>query len=163
MDTLHEIRQGENGVYSWYGVVDKRYELKTFKIVFGVCGGICLFYIIAMLLVAPDMLWVILLCTLAVMTICGGVCWLFWLNAGKRRQYYELSEWHVTFGKGYRRRTAFSYKSIRKAVVYPSRHMIELYPLIGSGPVFAPPEDYEFVRDFILTRIPDGADVIRGE
>ena len=31
---------------------------------------------------------------------------------------------------------------------------------VGSGPVFAPPEEFDFVKRFILERLPDGAEVI---
>ena len=33
------MKRDENGVYHWNGTVDVPYEQKTFKIVFGVCGG----------------------------------------------------------------------------------------------------------------------------
>jgi hypothetical protein len=54
----------------------------------------------------------------------------------------------------------FSFKGIRKAVVCLSRNMIELYQFLGSAPVFVPPEDFAFVRDYILQRIPETAEVI---
>ena len=38
--------------------------------------------------------------------------------------------------------------------------MIELYQAIGSGAVFTAPEDFEFVRDFILQRLPDDAVIL---
>ena len=40
------MKRDENGVYHWNGTVDVPYEHKTFKIVFGVCGGICLFFLL---------------------------------------------------------------------------------------------------------------------
>ena len=160
MDGLQKITKDKNGVYYWYGTVDAGYEKKTFGIAFGVCGGICLFFIMASLSLGADMLGVTLLSCLGVMAVCGGVCWVFNLNAGNRRQGYRMSETHITFVGGRRSTVPFSFKSIRRAVIFPSRHMIELYPLVGSGPVFAPPEDYGFVRDFILERIPREAEVV---
>ena len=37
--------------------------------------------------------------------------------------------------------------------------MIELYQIAGSAPIFVPHEDFEFVKDFILERIPETAEV----
>ena len=160
MSELRKITVDKNGVYHWYGTVDVGYEKKTFRIAFGVCGGICLFFIVAILFLGGDMIGVTLLSCLGVMAVCGGVCWVFNLNAGHRRQGYRMSATHITFIGGRRSTVPFSFKSIRRAVVFPSRHMIELYPRVGSGPVYAPPEDYGFVRDFILERISREAEVV---
>ena len=35
-----------------------------------------------------------------------------------------------------------------------------LYQLMGSGPVFVSHEDFGFVRDYILRRIPETAEVV---
>ena len=35
--------------------------------------------------------------------------------------------------------------------------MIELFQAAGSGPVFVPPEDFAFVKEFILQRLPQTA------
>ena len=154
------IRQDERGFYYWQGTVDVQYEFKTFRIVFAVCGSICALYIVMSLFLARDILWIMLLSSLGVMAVCGAVCGLFFLNAGKRRQSYSMSDTHVTFGGRRRNVAPFSFKSIRKAVVCPPRNMIELYQLMGSAPVFVPPEVFAFVRDYILQRIPETAEVI---
>ncbi len=36
----------------------------------------------------------------------------------------------------------------------------QLYQQIGSGPIFVPHEDFGFVRDYILKRIPGTAEVV---
>ena len=149
----------ENGKYRWNGIVDTSYEHKSFKIVFGVCGGMCLLFIIMSLFMGDGYaLKVILLTCLGVMAICGGVCFLFNLNAGNRRQAYTMTEDCIIFSVG-KTSNPFYYSSIRKAVVYSSRNMIELYTLIGSGPVFADHNDFGFVRDYIIRRLPDTAEV----
>ena len=152
MDTLNVIRQDRNGMYSWAGTVDVGYEQKTFRIAFGVVGGISFMLIVMSLSMGGDVLGITLLSCLGALAVTGGVCWLFNRNAGKRRQRYRMTEDCVIFVAG-RATNPFYFKSIRRAVVYPERYMIELYPPVGSGPVFAPPEDWEFVRDFILQRI----------
>ncbi len=52
-----------------------------------------------------------------------------------------------------------TFNSVRKAVIYESRNMIELFQAIGSGPVFVPPEDFPFVKEFIIQRLPQTADI----
>ena len=153
------IARDENGAYSWNGTVDVPYEHKTFKIVFGVCGGICLFFVLAALFLEPDLLGLMLQIFLVVAAICGGVCYLFNRNAGKRGQAYTMTEDCVIFGVG-KAANPFFFKSIRKAVVFTNRNMIELYTPLGSGPVFVPHEDFGFVRDYIIRRLPETAEVI---
>ena len=41
----------------------------------------------------------------------------------------------------------------------PSSFMIELYQIAGSAPIFVSHEDFTFVKDFILERIPETAEV----
>ena len=78
------ITRDEQGAFHWRGTVDKSYEHKAFRIVFGVTGGICAFYIIASLALGGDMLGVALLCSAAALAVAGVVCWLFDRRAGRR-------------------------------------------------------------------------------
>ena len=153
------ITRDEQGNYRWSGVVDVGYEHKSLKIAFAVCGGICALYIVLSLIMGGEMLGVVLLSSAGVMAACGGVYWAFNRIAGTRKQKYLMTERGVEF-KQRRYYAPFSFKSIRKAVVYPSRDMIELYQAMGSGPVFVPHEDFEFVKEFILQRLPPTAEVI---
>lgn len=156
---MSNIIRDENGIYHWTGTVDVGYEHKVFKILFTIIGGFCVFFIGMSIMMGGDMLGVTLLSCLGVMVIVVGVCWFFNRNAGNRPQAYTMTEDYIIFGVG-KGSNPFSYRSIRKAVVYTSRNMIELYQLVGSGPVFVPHEDFGFVRDYILRRIPETAEVI---
>ena len=158
-DSVACITQDERGLYHWTGTIDRAYEGKTCKITFGVCGGICLFIILMSLLLGSEMLWVVLLSCAGVMAVAALTCGLFSLNAGKRTQRYMMSEEGVYFHQR-RYEALFPFKSIKKAVVYPERSMSELYQKVGSGPVFVPPEEFDFVKRFILERLPDGTEVI---
>lgn len=153
-----QIKRDEHGTYHWIGIVDSGYEDKTFKIVFGVCGGICALLIIMSLFLGGEVVGITLLSSLGVMAVCGGVCWLFNRNAGNRKQGYIMNEESIGF---YQRRyyAPFTFRSIKRAVVYESRDMIELFPSVGSGPVFVPHEDFPFVKDYILKRLPETAEV----
>ena len=146
-----EITKDEQGNYCWDGMIDRSYEHKAFKIAFGVCGGICAMFILMSLILGGDMLGITLLSTVGVMAVVGGVC----------RQGYIMTEDAILFRRR-RYNAPFTFRSIKKAVVYPSRDMIELYQAVGSGPVFIPHEEFEFVKDFILRRLPDTAEVVYG-
>lgn len=161
--SLHTITQDSKGIYHWNGTIDVRYEHKVFKILFSVMGTLCAVFIGMALYLNPRMLGVVLLTCFVIMAIVGGVCWFFNLNVGYRQQPYMMNDMYIIFGGGSRGDSPYFFKDIRKAVIYPSRFMIELFPLIGSGPVFAPPEDYEFVKEYILDHIPREADVYDGE
>ncbi len=149
----------ENGTYQWNGTVDVSYEQKTFRILFTVIGAVCILFILIGFVMARDVLGVILLSCLGIMAIVGGVCFLFNLNAGNRKQAYTMTEDCIIFGVG-KAANPFFYKSIRKAVVFTGRNMIELYTLVGSGPVFVDHNDFGFVRDYILRRLPETTEVV---
>ena len=149
----------ENGIYRWNGTVDVSYEHKVFKILFIVIGAVCVLFIVMALLMGGEMLGVVLLSDLGVMAVVGGVCFLFNLNAGNRKQAYTMTEACIIFGVG-KAQNPFFYKSIRKAVVYTGRNMIELDTFVGSGPVFVDHHDFGFVRDYIIRRLPESAEVV---
>ena len=153
------ISRDERGNYRWVGVIDRGYEMKTFRIAFGVVGGICAFFAAASLFLGGDAAGVTLLSCAGALAVTGGVCWLFGRRAGRRTQAYVLTEDAVLFP---RRKTSapILFRSVRKAVVCPSREMIELRHLGGSAPVFAPPGGFAFVRDYILERLPPDATVL---
>ena len=152
------IRRDEHGTYHWTGVIDRGYEDKTFKIAFGVCGGICTLLFLMSLFLGGEVVGIVLLSSLGVMAVCGGVCRLFNRNAGSRKQSYIMNEEYVGFHQR-RYYAPFPFRSIKRAVVYESRDMIELFQAVGSGPVFAPHADFAFVKDYILQRLPGTAEV----
>ncbi len=158
---MDSILKDDHGVYRWNGVIDKRYEHKTFGIVFGVCGGICIMFVIMGIMLGGGLLGIMLLTAIGVMAVCGAVCWLFNLNAGKRKQGYLMTEVGVSL-KQRRSYSPLTFRSIRKAVIYPSRDMIELYQIAGSAPVFVPHDDFDFVKDYILRRLPETAEIVYG-
>lgn len=153
------ITQEGNGTYSWRGTIDASYEHKIFKILFTVMGGVCALFIIMALVMGEEMLGVVLLSCLGIMAIVGGVCFLFNLNAGKRTQPYTMTEDCIIFGGG-KASNPFFFNSIRKAVVYNSRNMIELHTMLGHGPVFVDHNEFGFVRDYILRRLPETAEIV---
>lgn len=149
----------ENGRYQWNGIIDVGYEHKVFKILFVAIGAVCALFITMGIVMGEGLIKVMLPTSLGIMAIVGGVCWLFNRNAGNRKQAYTMTEDCIIFGVG-KAANPFFYSSIRKAVVYTSRNMIELYTSIGSGPVFVDHNDFGFVRDYIVRRLPEKAEVV---
>ena len=43
----------ENGTYRWTGTVDEEFDKKVYTIVFGVMGGMCVFFLVMALVVNP--------------------------------------------------------------------------------------------------------------
>ena len=154
----NHIIKDKFGIYRWTGTIDRGYEDKTLKIAFGVCGGICALLILMSLFIGGEVAGIVLLSSLGVMAVCGGVCWLFNRNAGNRKQSYIMNDACVGF---HRRRyyAPITFHSVRKAVIYESRNMIELFHAFGSGPVVVPREDFPFVKEFIIKRLPETAEV----
>ena len=79
------IARDENGAYCWTGTVDVPYVHKTFRIVFGVCGGICLFFVLAALFLAPEFLGLTLLIFLVVANTILGVQFLMGQKRASKR------------------------------------------------------------------------------
>ena len=156
---METVTRTENGTYEWNGTVDVSYEYKTFGIVFGVCLGTCALFVLFALFFMHEILGLMLLIFVIVAAICGGVCYFFNRNAGKRKQAYSMTEDAVIFGVG-KAANPFFFESIKKAVVYTNRNMVELYTRIGSAPVFVTHEDFGFVRDYIIRKLPDTAVVL---
>ena len=152
------MTRDKRGAYTWTGTVDAAFDDQAFRIALGVCGGVCLFFVIMSLILGGGMLWIVLLTSAAALAVVGGICLLFKRRAGQRGQRYIMDEHAVYFCQG-RANIPFSFKSIRKAVVCPSRNMIGLYQAVGSSPVFTSAEDFAFVRDYILQRLPAGAEI----
>ena len=50
----------ENGTYRWTGTVDEVFDKKAYTIVFGVMGGMCVFFLVMALVVNPEMLLITL-------------------------------------------------------------------------------------------------------
>ena len=68
-------------------------------------------FIIMALVMGGEMLGVILLTCLGIMAIVGGVCFLFNLKAGNRKQAYTMTEDCIIFGGGKASNPFFYYEA----------------------------------------------------
>lgn len=150
----------ENGTYRWTGTVDAAFNRKVSTTVFGVMGGMCVFFLVMALVVNPEMLLVTFLSDLGVMAVVSLVTIPYMKATKGRQQAYEMNDEYVHYVGYGKEDTYFRYRSIHKVVVHYSRNMLEVKGAVVSVPVFAAREDFGFIRDYILHRLPADAKVL---
>ena len=92
----------ENGTYRWTGTVDALFDRKVYSIVFGVVGGMCVFFLIMALIVNPEMLLITLLSDLGVMAVVSLITIPYMKASRGRQQAYEMNDefiHYVGYGK----------------------------------------------------------------
>ena len=158
MDTC--ITKDEKGTYHWIGTIDGQCSEKTGRIVYSVMGGLCILFIGMALIINPDMIWATLLSSLGILAIVTIVAVPYLRAMTGRKQSYEMNEKYIRY-VGYGKEDAvFSYEDIRKVHVYTSRNMLEVKGAIVSAPFFVPQEDFDFVKGYILQRLPNHAEIL---
>ena len=76
------------------------------------------------------------------------------------RYYDDLTEEYVRYAGSGKYDYYFHYKDLRKVTVFEERNMIKVKGLISAAPVFVPHEDFRFVQNYILRRVPDTTTVV---
>ena len=159
------VTRGTDGVYRWAGHADHEQKGEVVRIVMGVIGGICLL-ILAMFVYlyftqgSKDMLGVVLLSCFAPLAIAGLICWVYYRIADDITQPYDLTEEYVRYAGTGKYDYYYHFKSLKKITICEQRNMIKVKGLISSAPVFVPHEDFRFVQDYILRRLPDTAKIV---
>ena len=142
------IERDENGTYHWTAAIDGEYDRKIIRIVFGAIGGLCVLFTVYALVKYPDMFLTTLLSCLGVLAVVSAVALPLMRLSRGRQQKYEMNEEYVRFvGYG------------RSDRVNRARNLIHIRGIAVSAPFFVPPEGFEFVRNYILSRLPDSAKV----
>ena len=153
------VQRCADGAYRWMGRFDKKQNDGVIKVTVGVCGGLCLFFILMALVMGGDSMGPILLACLGVMAIVGIVCGIHIKLGGQTFQPYEMTEEYVHYVGTGKTDAYYHYKSIRSVTVEEGRNRIRVASLLSGAPVFVPEEDFSFVRQYILARLPDSATV----
>ena len=151
------IERDENGTYHWTAAIDREYDRKIIRIVFGAIGGLCVLFTVYALVKYPDMFLTTLLSCLGVLAVVSAVALPLMRLSRGRQQKYEMNEEYVRFVGYGRSDSYFHYKGIRRVRVNRARNLIHIRGIAVSAPFFVPPEGFEFVRNYILSRLPDGA------
>lgn len=153
------IERDENGTYHWTAAIDGEYDRKIIRIVFGAIGGLCVLFTVYALVKYPDMFLTTLLSCLGVLAVVSAVALPLMRLSRGRQQKYEMNEEYVRFVGYGRSDSYFHYKGIRRVRVNRARNLIHIRGIAVSAPFFVPPEGFEFVRNYIVSRLPDGAKV----
>ena len=153
------IARDENGTYHWTAAIDGEYDRKIIRIVFGAIGGLCVLFTVYALVRYPEMFLTTLLSCLGVLAVVSAVALPLMRLSRGRQQKYEMNEEYVRFVGLGRSDSYFHYKGIRRVRVNRARNLIHIRSIAVSAPFFVPPEGFEFVRNYILSRLPDGAKV----
>ena len=153
------IERDENGTYHWTAAIDGEYDRKIIRIVFGAIGGLCVLFTVYALVKYPDMFLTTLLSCLGVLAVVSAVALPLMRLSRGRQQKYEMNEEYVRFVGTGRSDSYFRYKGIRRVRVNRARNLIHIRGIAVSAPFFVPPEGFEFVRNYIVSRLPDGAKV----
>ena len=153
------IERDENGTYHWTAAIDGEYDRKIIRIVFGAIGGLCVLFTVYALVKYPDMFLTTLLSCLGVLAVVSAVALPLMRLSRGRQQKYEMNEEYVRFVGYGRSDSYFRYKGIRRVRVDRARNLIHIRGIAVSAPFFVPPEGFEFVRNYILSRLPDSAKV----
>ena len=153
------IERDENGTYHWTAAIDGEYDRKIIRIVFGAIGGLCVLFTVYALVKYPDMFLTTLLSCLGVLAVVSAVALPLMRLSRGRQQKYEMNEEYVRFVGSGRSDSYFHYKGIRRVRVNRARNLIHIRGTAVSAPFFVPPEGFEFVRNYIVSRLPDSAKV----
>ena len=153
------IERDENGTYHWTAAIDGEYDRKIIRIVFGAIGGLCVLFTVYALVRYPDMFLTTLLSCLGVLAVVSAVALPLMRLSRGRQQKYEMNEEYVRFVGSGRSDSYFHYKGIRRVRVNRARNLIHIRGIAVSAPFFVPPEGFEFVRNYIVSRLPDSAKV----
>ena len=153
------IERDENGTYHWTAAIDGEYDRKIIRIVFGAIGGLCVLFTVYALVKYPDMFLTTLLSCLGVLAVVSAVALPLMRLSRGRQQKYEMNEEYVRFVGTGRSDSYFQYKGIRRVRVSRPRNLIHIRGIAVSAPFFVPPESFEFVRNYIVSRLPDSAKV----
>ena len=153
------IERDENGTYHWIAAIDGEYDRKIIRIVFGAIGGLCVLFTVYALVKYPDMFLTTLLSCLGVLAVVSAVALPLMRLSRGRQQKYEMNEEYVRFVGSGRSDSYFRYKGIRRVRVNRARNLIHIRGIAVSAPFFVPPEGFEFVRNYIVSRLPDSAKV----
>ena len=154
------ITRDEHGTYHWTGTLDREVDKKIYKIMYGTIGAAYLFFIGMSIWLGGDMLRVVLLTCLGILALVTLVTVPIVRTMSGRQQDYEMNEDYVRYVGYGRDDTYFRYRDIRSVRIDRSRNMMEIRGLIVSAPFFIPREDFRFVCNYILRRLPDRTRVV---
>ena len=151
------VTQLEDGTFCWRCHVDSSVTGFAYRLAFGVCGGICALFILMALFMDPWVLKITLLSCLAAMAVAAAVVLIF-RRLGSWYEFYWMNDAYIRIGTGKSTRI-MEYDKLQRVVL--TNKTIRLEKNIRKEIVFIPEGDYDLVRHYILSRIPETTEVDR--
>lgn len=154
---MSKITQESNGSYHWDCSIDTEYHKESGrKGLWGVLF-LCVFVLVAFFIATGGGgglgdLWIPLL-VIGVILVIAVPLLLMWNSAGDPHEQYEMTEEYVK--SGYSKSAIYSEYKKTEEVVFTDKY-IEMCGKYGRNRIYVPEEDMEFVREFILKRLPEG-------
>lgn len=157
---MANIIRETNGSYHWDCSIETDYHRRSVKTglwwILGICAAVFIFFLIAAHGTNAQDEWWIPLLVIGVVLVIALPLFLLWNSAEDPHEQYMMTEEYVK--SGYGKSAVFSKFSETKLLVITSKY-IEL-----SGPhtvnrIYVPEEDMSFVRNFIVERMPENAEI----
>ena len=155
-----KIAEQPDGSYTWTCSIEVNYHRKTMGTGFKACIGIAVFLLLFGAVLARqhrnlETFWIVAGCT-AVFLLITLLAFGLTLLATDPQERYEMTETYVKTGSG-RSSATFHFRKARAAVF--SQKYIELQGRMAKMRIYAPAEDFDFVKDFIRIRLPEECEV----
>ena len=157
---MNKIVREPDGSWCWDCPIDRDFHRRSGRSgllwILILCDGVFITFLIAShgKGIQND-IWIPLL-VIGVILVTALPLFLLWNSAEEPCERYVMTEDHVT--SGYGRGTICSVFKKTKEVRITSKY-IELTGNYRSNRIYVPPEDMDFVREFILRRLPDDAEI----
>ncbi|MBQ8953929.1 MAG: hypothetical protein IJ048_07410 [Clostridia bacterium] len=154
------VTRSDDGVYRWRYSVDMSSKGAIYASMTKVCAIIALIIIAGTAIIVPEIAVFISLAGLGIVAL-PAILWAVTYRGAAARQDMRFGmdeEWIYVPGLYKSERTAFS--AIRGVEVRPDQDLIELRTATMTLiQVFAPHEDFDFVKEFIISHVSPMANV----
>ena len=155
-----KLAKTEDGSYTWTSSIDVDYYRKSVGVGFKYCIGMAVFLLVfggaaSYHYKSWTSFWAV---TGSVGVFLLITCLVFGLTllAVDPQDTYVLTETYVKTGSG-KSSAYFTFKNAKTAIC--TRKYVELQGKLAKMRVYAPEEDFDFVRSFIMNRIPGDCEI----
>lgn len=169
-----EVQQGEDGFYRWRYQLDQYHDRKMYQLLFKILAVISLGGLIAGFLYARvpldvlrqdpgryrSLIWMyrLLYAFLGYLILFGIGALIIGLirlmEGGSSTYWYRMDENFVQIQPSGRQSGITQFSEVRRVEMYPAVNEIRLFTRWGKCPVLVRSEEYEMLKDHILTHIP---------
>lgn len=155
-DYTDRVTRQEDGTFRWKCNIDKDYERRSYKATIIFCVGLAIFililgYVFSVMTRSMDKYWIVALSSGVFILISLLVCWGLDSLPGQLTEIYHLTDTYIETGSG-KTHATFSFDRTKKVIV--GSNFVELKGIFSGPKIFIPEEDFYFVRDYILNRLP---------